>query len=832
MAKSKADLEKEYQDALKISSSMVGDLTKLIEANTNATKKKTSAEQGYQKSLKQMLDDSDNAASIQERIAIIEAQKEKISKNYFGKNKQIGELMIANLNVQQNQLKAVDMVDKKAQNLSESLGSGLDSLHSKLGSIPVLGGLLQKVTSGPLESMKGAISDSAKRFVVGFSEAAKGGSKGIMSFVKSSIGGFRAMGVAMLTGPQAVIFGLLAVIAAGIAAFAKMEAGAKAFRDETGLLNSQTQQMETNINKVFTATASLGASMEDVAKAAADFTNEFGGIEQPAEGTMKSMIVLSKNFGVSTQDAAKLNKTFQNMGGLSEAAAQSQVMFTAELAKAAGVAPNKVMADIAESANDAGGFFRGNTKEMIKQATFARAMGSSLKEVAAVSRQLLNYQDSVTNEMEASAILGTNLNFSQSRYLAAQGDILGAQKSMVEQLRNTVDLENASIYEREALEKATGMQFDQIQNMARIQERFGDLDEERLGAAQSLLKQGKDLSKLTDADLAKETERLAKQQEMQGELESIGNQFSAFGSELLQMFLPIGKVIVGALGGIIPIFKGIFGTIGRAVQGVMDAFSDIGSVFKEIFGGSEASDFSGVLETIGSILGGTIAFGINLMSNGLKMVAAIFKGLFTFVKGLITLDFGMMADGFMSVVEGIFRYFKAIPAALIDTILDIFPGLGEAFSQFWESVKQKALGIFQSIKSSITSFLPDFITGGDKVEEAGSVQDGVIQNGKIISTDPSDTIIAAKNPMEALFGGLSSIGDTIRGGISNVASAGGGIIDNLTGSTDREMLSKLEEIRLAVLQNKDVYMDNQKVTSNVTKTQEKSSINQFGLMGA
>jgi hypothetical protein len=43
--------------------------------------KKTKAEKGYQKSLKQMLEDTDDAASsIQERIARIEQQKEVLLK--------------------------------------------------------------------------------------------------------------------------------------------------------------------------------------------------------------------------------------------------------------------------------------------------------------------------------------------------------------------------------------------------------------------------------------------------------------------------------------------------------------------------------------------------------------------------------------------------------------------------------------------------------------------------------------------------------------------------------------------------------------------------------
>jgi hypothetical protein len=43
-------------------------------------------------------------------------------------------------------------------------------LQGKIKSIPVVGRIIRSVTQGPLESMKGAISDSAKRFVTGFAE--------------------------------------------------------------------------------------------------------------------------------------------------------------------------------------------------------------------------------------------------------------------------------------------------------------------------------------------------------------------------------------------------------------------------------------------------------------------------------------------------------------------------------------------------------------------------------------------------------------------------------------------------------------------------------------
>jgi len=815
MAKNKAQLEKDYQDALKVSSSMVSGLNKLIEANTGAINKKSKAEKGYQKSLKTLLEDTNEAADINERIAKIEEAKTSISKRYFGKNKEIGDIINATLSKEQERLNTIGVTDTKAGKLADTLNEGLDGFQSSLGSIPVLGGLLQKVTEGPLEGMKSKIGDAAKGFVTGFADAAKGGTAGIMGFVKSSIGGFRAMGIAMLTGPQAIIFGLLAIIALGVKAFANMEAGARAFRDETGLLNSQTKEMEGNINSVYLETVGLGASMEDVAKAASDFTNEFGGIEQPMASTMKSMTVLSKNFGVSTQDAAKLNKAFQNMGGLSEEVAQSNLESLTHLAKQAGVAPGKVMADIAESAEDANGFFRGNVQAMGAAAINAAKLGTSLKKAVEISRGLLDYQNSIGGEMEASAILGTNLNFSQSRYLAAQGDVVGAQASMVDQLRNQVDLQNLSVFEQEALEKATGMTLGEMQNMARIQELGLSTEGERGKLLQKALKAGMDISNMSKKEIEAATDKLALEEERQGRIESLGNKVSALGASLTQAFLPIGEVIMGALAGLVPILSGagkiltavikpivsitsfLFQAIGKTIEGfmgalkpgfdaMMNALKPIKDLFAKIF--SPKGDSGKLMEImnrtfsfLGNVVGTVVGTAFKAIGNVITHIANTFGYVIDFFKGDI--GFGEMVSGILG--------------SMVDMVSNIVTTL-------WEGIKSvfSSLGtyIYEQVKDSL-SFFGSFF-GGDDSEET-KVNDAVIgPSGDVISTSPNDYLIATQNPQS--LGGASMEG----------------------------VINELRELKAAFISNKDVYIDNEKITSRITKTQEKSNINQFGLMGA
>ena len=904
MAKSKAEIQQEYNEALKVSQSLTGALNKMIDDTEKSQKKVSDAQKEFNNRLKSINSGATDYESTQDAILALEKQKAGLSKRYFGANKKLlpqkqkeVQANIDILSADSERLKLTNELDSKAMRLSDTLTSGLDGFQSSLGSIPVLGGMLQSITSGPLESMKGAISDSAKRFVTGFSAAAAGGKAGIMGFVKSSIGGFRAMGVAMLTGPQAIIFGIVAVIALAIKAFANMEAGAKAFRDETGLLNSQTKEMEGNINSVYLETVGLGASMEDVAKAAADFTNEFGGIEQPAANTMKSMTVLSKNFGVSTQDAAKLNKAFQNMSGMSEEVAQSNLESLTHLAKQAGVAPGKVMADIAESAEDANGFFRGNVQAMGAAAINAAKLGTSLKKAVEVSRGLLNYQDSIGGEMEASAILGTNLNFSQSRYLAAQGDVVGAQASMVEQLRNQVDLQNMSVFEQEALEKATGMTLGEMQNMARIQELGLSTEGERGKLLQKALKAGMDISNMSKQEIAAATDKLALEEERQGRLESMGNKMSAFGSTILQAFLPIGE-------GLISIIEPIFSLIQFTTKIAISSIKFIGQQFKNIMNivkGIFTLDMSLIGDSFMAVISAPINYLRDMFPKTMEYIGGLVTGIkdkFTKmipketldkisgsfksmkeswekIKGTLAKSFEKIKTAFLPVKEAWTKIFGESKSTLFDTIGKVFGfvagvvgnvigkvfgviasivervanvfgyvasvlsgdiGLGEALM----GIGSEFIGLlmtgptllwdgFTSIFGGIGSWLKDKILSG-----LGSIGTYLFGDDEESSTETEIKTSSTPADQSDIMKAKSPIGETEMGTISQMAASGDivGAAKQVAGTDMSEVVNAIKELTNVSTSNKDVYIDNEKITSRITKTQEKSNINQFGLMGA
>ena len=299
--------------------------------------------------------------------------------------------------------------------------------------------------------------------------------------------------------------------------------------------------------------------MEDVGKAAAAFINEFEGIGKPSREVLESTVALEKNFGIAAAEGVKVNSIFQQLGGLSAEAAQYQVEFTAQLAKAAGVAPTKVIKDIAENSEAAAMHFSGSVQDLTKAAVQAARLGTSLGQASKIAEGLLDFNNSINSELEASAMLGQSVNFNRARELAATGDIVQAQQEVLNQIGDTVDLNNLNYHQKQKLAQAAGMEFSEIQNQLNLRQKFGKMNTDQQAAYDALVASGKDLNNISSTDLANQTQKIKDQKEMQGVLDNISNKFSEIGTQLVLAFAPIMEGVMPALEAVMWVVSGIVG---------------------------------------------------------------------------------------------------------------------------------------------------------------------------------------------------------------------------------------------------------------------------------
>lgn len=540
-------LEKEYQDSLKVSQSLLSAMAKDIDAEVDARTKLGKALKDFNNDLKSSVSSLTDSESITKEIQKLEAQKTQIAQSYFGKNKVVGDkkqeildITLQTLYVEEKIAQNTEAVDKKAQEYVNTIGGALDKMASHVSQIPILGGLLGGMATKAANSIKENLGNAAKQFVVDFRAGMEGGKSqaaGLANAVKKSGGGiFKAMFSWKLA-----LLGILGLFALAVMAMDKAEKAMISFREETGMIRGQFAGAEQKAMAAASATYGMTGSLEEGAKLAGQMYNAFGGIEDISQGVLTNTVKLAAGLGLSVDAIGGVNKLFQNAFGASQELAQSMVNTTINASTLAGVPADRVLKDMAESSADMYSFFRGSPQQLQKSAIQAAKLGTSLKQAAEVSKNLLNFEDSINSELEASALLGRNLNFNQARYLAATGDTVGAQQAVLKEIGKIGDISKLNYYQQEALAKAAGMPIADMINQQRIQKNLGKLDGERMKAANALIAKGADASKLTKKQLDAELGRQQAEAQRTTTLEGIQRIIESIAMKLGEILMPEAK---------------------------------------------------------------------------------------------------------------------------------------------------------------------------------------------------------------------------------------------------------------------------------------------------
>jgi len=187
--------------------------------------------------------------------------------------------------------------------------------------------------------------------------------------------------------------------------------------------------------------------------------------------------------------------------------------------------------NVLEIANKTTGQLRANLMRtpdgLVKAVANAKALGVEMKDIAGIAGSLLDFEDSITKELEAELLIGRDLNLEQARYLALQGKSDEAVAALVEQAGSLEELQSMNVIQQDALAKAVGMTSDQLATTL-----------EKQAAINSTKKEGLDV----DAETMKEN---ASALSVQEQLASAVTKLNS----VLQATSVITTALIGAVGG-------------------------------------------------------------------------------------------------------------------------------------------------------------------------------------------------------------------------------------------------------------------------------------------
>lgn len=208
---------------------------------------------------------------------------------------------------------------------------------------------------------------------------------------------------------------------------------------------------------------------------AKELASQFGGIDNLSGSLQVSTSLISANMGISGIEAAGLLGSFSRLNGNSEDTALNLTKATQQFAKQNGVIPSAVMQDLASATEEFALYGKEGGKNLIEAATYARKLGTNLKTVTAIGDSLLDFETSITKELEASAILGRNINLNKARGLFYAGKEKEAMDEVLRVVGGLDEFNKMDRFSKRAVTDLLGIQADTLQTMLANQEKAADM---------------------------------------------------------------------------------------------------------------------------------------------------------------------------------------------------------------------------------------------------------------------------------------------------------------------------------------------------------------------
>jgi hypothetical protein len=213
-----------------------------------------------------------------------------------------------------------------------------------------------------------------------------------------------------------------------------------------------------------------GVGAEQIASSLSAATNVMG--KRVSSELAADMAVMSKRTGQSAENLASVTEYFMRTDKVGAKSAINMQEGLRAMADSANVDLGGVMEEVAQASKEALGYQIKSGPALAKQVVYAKSLGVSFNDVAKAGKSMvLNYKDSIKNEMQLSAMLGKNVNLSEARSLFAQGKNDEALKSIQAQ---GLDPAKMNMFQQEALQQALGgLDLNSIQKISQNTGRTG-----------------------------------------------------------------------------------------------------------------------------------------------------------------------------------------------------------------------------------------------------------------------------------------------------------------------------------------------------------------------
>ena len=623
--------------------------------------------------------------------------------------------------------------------------------------------------------------------------------RSILSNQKAILEGINKTAQGVLETLKTLTSGPLGLLGSGLlgAGFLMKKLGHTAH--ETGTFFTEMSMSATGLSLVF----------GDAVNVAKSLSKELGGIENATFKTQLQANLLANNLNISGDEVTSLIGSFSRLNGNSTEVATSTLQAVKNLSKANNVIPAQVMADLAGSTEEFALYGKEGGSNLANAAVFAAKLGVSMSQISGVANNLLDFESSITKELELGAMLGRNINLNKARQLAYDGDIGAATKETLNQLGGINAFNQMDVFQKQQSAQLLGVSVAEMQKMVANMDKLNDDGTIQLTQTEMV---GKKFDYISEV--------------MKGIATGPGGDFlKMLGGGAIAMG-QMGFDVKGILGNMLkwPISKvqGMFGKVSGGASSATESITE-----KVTSGGKQGVPGK-------SIMDGMSKINMNAVLKGAAAMVIVAGAVFVFGKAVQEFmkvsweSVGMAVVSMIALVGAV-----ALLGAIMSSGVGAVAILAGAAAMIVVAGAMYILGMaIQEIATGFSALGMIGSTISDLVSMVGGI--GLLSTafmglaGSLMFLGTAGLVA-----LPALLGismaskGLAVVADVL--GIGGSSETTGGIEDGSLSEYQTQMLQKMDKLIQATMSTRDVYLDREKVTNVVMRTGERKTENVFGL---
>jgi hypothetical protein len=219
----------------------------------------------------------------------------------------------------------------------------------------------------------------------------------------------------------------------------------------------QAGQLVKNANQA--ARSIAGITGKDITAAQEAFANTLGTTAALSEKTAANFATLQNKLGLSTEEASEFTK-FSIASGEAAEDLTTNIIGEVQASNALNKSSIKyqdVLKDISKASKAVLVTLKAQGKSLADAATNARKFGLDLNKVDSIAGNLLDFESSISAELEAELLTGRQINLERARLAALNGDIATLTQEIAANVGNAEEFGKMNRIQQEAIAKAVGM---------------------------------------------------------------------------------------------------------------------------------------------------------------------------------------------------------------------------------------------------------------------------------------------------------------------------------------------------------------------------------------